>query len=102
MSMDQLAYAEHQEAVNNEEAKNVASCSERKLAVQEKIVHRQMTQVEIAKEMLKRQIEESEERVMSIDTEKMAPWVREYYIHKQKQISQKTLADDSSSGPSGI
>jgi hypothetical protein len=39
---------------------------------------------------------------MSIDTEKMAPWVHEYYIHKQKQISQKTLAGDSSSGPSGM
>jgi hypothetical protein len=54
------------------------------------MVHIHMTQAEIAKDMLKWQIEESEERVMSIDTEKMAPWVREYYIHKQKQISQKT------------
>jgi hypothetical protein len=39
---------------------------------------------------------------MNIDTEKMASWVREYSIHKQKQISQKTLASDSSSGPSGM
>jgi hypothetical protein len=39
---------------------------------------------------------------MSIDIEKMVQWVHEYYIHKQKQISQKTLTSDSSSGPSGI
>jgi hypothetical protein len=38
MSMDQLAYTERQEVINNEQAKNVASCSKRKLAVQEKIV----------------------------------------------------------------
>jgi hypothetical protein len=54
MAMDQLAHAERQEAANNEEVKDVTSCSERKLALQEKMVQILMTHAEIAKDMLKR------------------------------------------------
>jgi hypothetical protein len=57
ISMDQLAHAEHQETANNEEVKDVASRSDRKLALQEKMVQIHMTQAEIAKDMLKRQID---------------------------------------------
>jgi hypothetical protein len=38
---------------------------------------------------------------MTMDVDKMAPWVREYYINKQKKISAMSIRDDGSNGPSG-
>jgi hypothetical protein len=45
-------------------------------------------------ELLQIQKDEHEERVMALDVEKMAPWVREYYINKQKQIAAKSLSGE--------
>jgi hypothetical protein len=43
---------------------------------------------------------EQERQFMAADVEKMAPWVRDYYITMQKQISTKTVTGESSEGPS--
>jgi hypothetical protein len=51
--------------------------------------------------MLQLQKEDQEEWVMTMDVDKMAPWVREYYINKQKKIYVMSIRDDGSSGPSG-
>ena len=37
---------------------------------------------------------------MGLDVDKMEPWVRDYYINKQKKIAQRSLSGDASSGPS--
>ena len=56
--------------------------------------------MQIQQEMLQLQKEDREERVMSMDVDKMTPWVREYYINKQKKIFAMSFRDDGSSGPS--
>ena len=38
---------------------------------------------------------------MGLDVDKMEPWVRDYYINKQKKIAQTSLSGDTSGGPSG-
>jgi len=100
MSMDRSAYEERVEAASNKEAKDIASRSDRKLALQEEQLQIQKAQVQIQQEMLQLQKEDREERVMSMDVNKMTPWVREYYINKQKKISAMSFRDDGSSGPS--
>ena len=99
MSIDRSAYEERVEAASNKEAKDIASRSDRKLALQEEQLQIQKVQVQIQQEMLQLQKEDREERVMSMDVNKMTPWVREYYINKQK-ISAMSFRDDGSSGPS--
>ena len=61
----------------------------------------QKAQVQIQRELLELQKEDREERVMSIDLEKLSPWVQEYYINKQKQISAMSLRGGGSSAPRG-
>ncbi|KAG2648294.1 hypothetical protein PVAP13_1NG038508 [Panicum virgatum] len=100
MSMDRSAYEERVEAASNKEAKDIASRSDRKLALQEEQLQIQKAQVQIQQEMLQLQKEDREERVMSMDVDKMTPWVREYYINKQKKISAMSFRDHGSSGPS--
>ena len=77
MSMDRSAYEERVEAASNKEAKDIASRSDRKLALQEEQLQIQKAQVQIQQEMLQLQKEDREERVMSMDVDKMTPWVRE-------------------------
>lgn len=101
LSKDRSAYQERVEAATKEEAKDIASRSDRKLALQEEQLQVQKAQVQIQKELLELQKEDREERVMNMDVEKMAPWVREYYINKQKKIAAMSSRDDGSSGPSG-
>jgi len=100
MSIDRSAYEERVEAASNKEAKDIASRSDRKLALQEEQLQIQKVQVQIQQEMLQLQKEDREERVMSMHVDKMTPWVREYYINKQKKISAMSFRDDGSSGPS--
>ena len=101
MSMDRIAYEERQEAASKEEANDIASRSDRKLALQEAQLEISRAQVRIQEEILALQKEDREERVMALDVDKMAPWVRDYYINKQKKIAQRSLSGDASSGPSG-
>ena len=77
MSMDRSAYEEQVETASNEEAKDIASRSDRKLALQEEQLQIQKAYVQIQQEMLQLQKEDREERVMSMDVDKMTPWVRE-------------------------
>ena len=99
--MDRNAYEVRVEAATKEEAKDIASRFDRKLALQEEHLQVQKAQVQIQRELLELQKEDREERVMSIDLEKLSPWVQEYYINKQKQISAMSLRGDGSSGPRG-
>jgi len=101
MSIDRSAYEERVQAASEEEAKEIASHSERKLAIQEEQLQIQKAQVEVQKEMLQLQKEDREERIMTMDVEKMQPWVRDYYINKQKKISAMSFRDDGSNGPGG-
>ena len=101
MSIDRSAYEERVQAASEEEAKVIASRSERKLAIQEEQLQIQKAQVEVQKEMLQLQKEDREERIMTMDVEKMQPWVRDYYINKQKKISAMSFRDDGSNGPGG-
>jgi len=101
MSMDRIAYEERQEAASKEEANDIASRSDRKLALQEAQLEISRAQVRIQEEILALQKEDREERVMALDVDKMAPWVRDYYINKQKKIAQRSLSGDASSGRSG-
>jgi hypothetical protein len=36
---------------------------------------------------------------MNMDVEKMAPWVRDYYINKQKKMAAMTLCGEGSTTP---
>jgi hypothetical protein len=40
--------------------------------------------------MMRNQREDKEERFMCSDVDKIIPWVRDYYIRKQKQTSAKS------------
>jgi len=71
MSMDRSAYEERVQAASEEEAKEIASRSERKLAIQEEQLQIQKAQVEVQKEMLQLQKEDREERIMTMGVEKM-------------------------------
>ncbi|KAG2592312.1 hypothetical protein PVAP13_5NG550600 [Panicum virgatum] len=101
MPMDRNAYEVRVEAATKEEAKDIASRSDRKLALQEEQLQVQKDQVQIQRELLELQKADREERVMSMDLEKLSPWVQDYYINKQKQISAMSLRGDGSSGPRG-
>jgi hypothetical protein len=85
------------EAATIEEAQTIATRAERKLALQEQHVWIQQKQLEIATEILNLQKEEQEDKIMSLDVEKMAPWVRDYYIAKQKKIASRALASGEGS-----
>jgi hypothetical protein len=50
--------------------------------------------------MLQIQKVEQERQFMAMIVEKMAPWMRDYYITMQKQISTKTVTGESSKSPS--
>ncbi|KAG2610251.1 hypothetical protein PVAP13_4KG177600 [Panicum virgatum] len=101
MSMDRNAYEVRVKAATKEEAKDIASRSDRKLSLQEEQLQVQKDQVQIQRELHELQKADREERVMSIDLEKLSPWVQDYYINKQKQISAMSLRGDGSSGPRG-
>jgi hypothetical protein len=89
---DRSKYDARVEAATIEEAQAIASRAERKLALQEQHVSIQQKQLEIATQILNLQKEEQEDKVMSLDVEKLAPWVRDYYIAKQKKIASRALA----------
>jgi hypothetical protein len=80
MSTDHIAYETRLEAATEKVAREMASRSDRKLAIQEK-------QLQLQQEMLQLQKQDREDRLMNMDLEKMTPWVRYYYIKKQKEIA---------------
>jgi hypothetical protein len=80
MSTDRIAYEARLEAATEKEAKEMASLSDRRLAIQEK-------QLQLQQEMLQLQKQDREDRLMNMDLGKMVPWVRHYYIKKQKEIA---------------
>ncbi|OEL37681.1 hypothetical protein BAE44_0001300 [Dichanthelium oligosanthes] len=93
MSMDRSAYEEWQEVASREEAKQMASQSERKLKALER-------NVQIQESLLQLREEEEENKVMILDVEKMPPWVRDYYIKKQKKTVATSRSGEGSSGRS--
>jgi hypothetical protein len=70
-----------------------AARAERKLAIQEE-------QLCVQQRMLAIQEEQQENRVMSMDLDKMTPWVKEFYMSKQKELAAKRAVHDSSTGTS--
>jgi hypothetical protein len=94
---DRSKYDARVEAATIEEAQAIATRAERKLALQEKHLSIQEKQLEIATELLNLQKEDREDKVMSLDVEKMAPWVRNYYIRKQKGIAARAASGEGSS-----
>jgi hypothetical protein len=94
---DRSKYDARVEAATIEEAQAIATRAERKLALQEKHVSIQGKQLEIATELLNLQKEDREDKVMSLDVEKMSPWVRDYYIRKQKEIAARAASGAGSS-----
>jgi hypothetical protein len=94
---DRSKYDARVEAATIEEAQAIATRAERKLALQEKHVSIQGKQLEIATELLNLQKEDREDKVMSLDVEKMSPWVRDYYIRKQKEIAARAASRAGSS-----
>lgn len=96
MSMDQRAFEDRQEAATKEEAVDNASRSDRKLALQEAQLEVTKAQLVIQQRALDMQQEDREERYMNIDIDKLQPWVREYYVNKQKMIA--AMSKGSSSG----
>ena len=96
MQIERAKHEERVEAATIVESKEIASRSERKLALQEQTVQIQLKQVEIQQELMLMQKEDREERVMSMDLERVSPWVRDYYIRKQKKIAAQTVSGDSS------
>jgi hypothetical protein len=63
--------------------------AERKLAIQEE-------HLRVQQRILVIQEEQQENLVMSMDLNKMTPWVREFYMSKQKELSTKRAKRDSS------
>jgi hypothetical protein len=92
MQVDRNAFDERVEAASKDEVQEIASRAERKLNLIE--------QVKIQHEMLQMQKVEQERQFMAVDVDKMAPWVRDYYISMQKQISAKIVSAESSKAPS--
>lgn len=45
--------------------------------------------------MMRYQQEDKEERFMCADVDKIIPWVRDYYIRKQKQINAKLAKEET-------
>jgi hypothetical protein len=97
LSMEHGAFEERQDATSREEATHMVVRSDRKLALQEEVIIIQKASLEIQQQMLKLQEEEREERVMTMDVNKMEPWVREYYINKQKKIASSSMNVETSS-----
>jgi hypothetical protein len=62
----------------------------RKLAIQEE-------QLRVQQRILAIQEEQQENLVMSMDLDKMTPWVREFYMSKQKELAAKRAMRDSCS-----
>jgi hypothetical protein len=93
MQVDRNAFDERVEAASKDEVQEIASRAERKLNLIEQ-------QVKIQHEMLQMQKVEQERQFMAVDVDKMAPWVRDYYISMQKQISAKIVSAESSKAPS--
>jgi hypothetical protein len=93
MQVDQNAFDEKVEATSKDEVTQIVSHGERKLNLMEQ-------QLKIQQEMLQIQKVDQERQFMAVDVDKMAPWVRDYYISMQKQISAKTVSGESSKAPS--
>jgi len=95
MSMDQRASQEWHEAANKEAYIEDATRAERKLQVQEEQLQISYRTLNIQERMLALQETAVEQKVMDMDTEKMAPWVRAYYVNLQKKISEKSVSGDA-------
>jgi hypothetical protein len=67
--------------------------AERKLAIQEE-------QLCVQQRILAIQEDQQENLVMSMDLDKMTPWVREFYMSKQKELAAKRVMRDSSTSTS--
>jgi hypothetical protein len=67
--------------------------AERKLAIQEE-------QLCVQQRILAIQEDQQENLVMSMDLDKMTPWVREFYMSKQKELTTKRVMRDSSTSTS--
>lgn len=89
MHVDRAAHAERIEMAAKEESREIASRADRKLRMLER-------QMKIQEEMLQLQKDDREERVMNMDVDKLLPWVRDYYINKQKEIAAKSIGGEGS------
>jgi hypothetical protein len=78
MSNDRSAFEERQE----EHSRELVSRADRKLAAQERLAAAQ-ERLAAAQEF------EQEQRIMSIDIDKVVPWQRDYYMTLQQKIMQK-------------
>jgi hypothetical protein len=83
-----------------EAAKNAAGIAnaaraDRKLAIQEE-------QLRVQHRMLSIQEEQQENLVMTMDLNKVTPWVRDFYTSKQKELAAKRAQRDGSTSGSGI
>jgi hypothetical protein len=78
MSNDRSAFEERQEELSRE----LVSRADRKLAAQERLAAAQ-ERLAAAQEF------EQEQRIMSIDIDKVVPWQRDYYLTLQQKIMQK-------------
>jgi hypothetical protein len=101
MSMDQRDFEDRQEANSKQEGIEEAARAERKLQLQEEQLKVSKMNLSIQERMLALQETSVEQKVMDMDTEKMAPWVRAYYINLQKKISEKSVSADGDAGASG-
>jgi hypothetical protein len=88
MSNDRSLFEERQEELSRE----LVSRADRKLAAQERLAAAQ-ERLAAAQEF------EQEQRIMSIDIEKVVPWQRDYYLKLQQKIMQKHTG---ASGPSNM
>jgi hypothetical protein len=100
LSMDQYAQAERAEEANKREAMDFASRSERKLRIQEQQFELSKRSIVLQEKMIQLQEKDRTDCVMTLDVEKMTPWVREYYINQQKQIAAQSMSTGPSA-PSG-
>jgi hypothetical protein len=93
LSMDQYAQAERAEEANKRR-------SERKLRIQEQQFELSKRSIVLQEKMIQLQEKDRTDCVMTLDVEKMTPWVREYYINQQKQIAAQSMSTGPSA-PSG-
>lgn len=75
-----------EEATSSIDVANAAR-AERKLAIQEE-------QLRVQQRMLAIQEDQQENFVMTMDLDKMNPWVRDFYMSKQKEIAAKRAKHD--------
>jgi hypothetical protein len=97
IQLDRSRFEEDMKAASKYESEEMAVRYDRKLAIQEQHLKLVAESTMIQKEMLRFQQKEREDRVMTMDLDKVAPWVREYYINEQKAIAAKSRHEVSSS-----